>query len=222
MFRFNFQKKQNIAVLGLGGFGVSVVKALSEYKVNILACDQDEACLESVADFATHAMKVDVSDEAALATLGLGSFDVVIVATSGNFEASQIATMVAKERGAKRVIVKVSNARQKKIMESLGIDEVILPEYEIGVKIARSLVAPNVMDLFTESDAYSISEMKPQAAWVGKSIRDADVRQAAHVTILAVYRQGKINVPVAPDWVLAADDTLIVFSEHKGAGLTNR
>jgi trk system potassium uptake protein TrkA len=211
---FKRKKKQNIAVLGLGRFGSSLVKTLSEYNVNVLACDSDESHIKEVAEYATHAVQIDVSDEIALKSLGLENFDVVIVATSGHFEATQIATMVAKEQGVQRVIVKASNQRQKKILESLGIEEVILPEYEMGVKVARKLVDSNLMDLLKESELYNISEMNPQQEWIGKTIREADIRRNTGFMIIAVYRNDKLYVPVSPDWVMERDDVLILLNEH--------
>ncbi|MDR3301058.1 MAG: TrkA family potassium uptake protein [Spirochaetaceae bacterium] len=212
---FQHKKKQNIAVLGLGRFGTSLVKTLSEYKISILACDHDENHIKEIADYATHAIQIDISDEIALKSLGLENFDIVIIATSKNFEATLIATMVAKEHGVHRIIVKASNQRQKKILESLGIEDVILPEYEMGVKLARKLLDSNIIDLLKESELYTISEKNPLEEWVGKTIRQADVRRTSGFMILAVYRNGKLHVPVSPDWVIETHDILLLLHENK-------
>lgn len=90
---------KNFAVLGLGRFGVSVVKTLSEYDVDVLACDKDPARLHEATPYATHVIQVDLNDEIALQQLGLGNFDVVILAMGEDFEASILTTMMAKEQG---------------------------------------------------------------------------------------------------------------------------
>lgn len=202
------------AILGLGHFGMSILQTLSAYDVNILACDRDEHILHAAAEYATHAVQADMTDEAALRKLGLGNFDVVILAMAEDFEASLIATTVAKEAGARRVIVKALGRRQKKILLNIGADEVILPEWETGAKLARRLVGSNIMDILEESDLYTITEMKPLPEWLGKSLRQADIRRKHNLMILAVRRGQKLTIPVSPDHVLQEEDILLTLSEN--------
>lgn len=203
------------AVLGLGRFGLSIVQTLSEYDVNILACDKDDVKLQHAMEYATHVVKADVFDELALERLGLGSFDVVIMAMGEDFEASQIATMIAKEKGVKRVIVKARNERQKRILKSIGADEVILPEFEMGRKLARRLVGSNILDILEESDLYSVSEMEPLREWCGKTLKETDIRKKHGITVLAMRKGEKLTMPVSPDQRIEQDDILIVFTEKK-------
>ena len=118
-------------MLGLGRFGVSVVKTLSEYDVDVLACDKDPARLHEATPYATHVIQVDLNDEMALQQLGLGNFDVVILAMGEDFEASILTTMMAKEQGAPTVVAKARGLRQKKILEGVGADVVILPLHDV-------------------------------------------------------------------------------------------
>ncbi|MDO4753932.1 MAG: TrkA family potassium uptake protein [Bacillota bacterium] len=203
------------AVLGLGRFGMSIVQTLSEYDVNVLACDRDDVKLQHAMEYATHVVKADVFDEMALERLGLGSFDVVIMAMGEDFEASQIATMIAKEKGVRRVIVKARNQRQKKILKSIGADEVILPEYEMGKKLARRLVSSDILDILEESDLYTVAEMEPRREWWGKTLRETDIRKKYGITVLATRRGERLTIPVSPDQVIEQDDVLIVFTEKK-------
>lgn len=160
---------KNFAVLGLGRFGVSVVKTLSEYDVDVLACDKDPARLHEATPYATHVIQVDLNDEIALQQLGLGNFDVVILAMGEDFEASILTTMMAKEQGAPTVVAKARGLRQKKILEGVGADVVILPEYEMGAKVARGLVQSNLGRIFEKKEYFSaISEMYPKPEWVGQ------------------------------------------------------
>ncbi len=209
------QTNRNFAVLGLGHFGMSVIQTLSEFDVNIMACDRDEAKLQLATEYATHVVRADMADENALARMGLGNFDVIVLAIGTDFEASQIATMIAKENGAKYVIVKARNLRQKKILESIGANEVILPEHEIGAKLARRLVSPNIMDILDDSEFYSITEMHPMDEWLEQTIRDADIRRNHNITILAIRRGDNFIIPVSPSDVLTKEDVLIVLNEKK-------
>lgn len=203
------------AVLGLGRFGLSIVQTLSEYDVNILACDKDDVKLQHAMEYATHVVKADVFDELALERLALGSFDVVIMAMGEDFEASQIATMIAKEKGVKRIIVKARNERQKRILKSIGADEVILPEFEMGRKLARRLVESNILDILEESELYSIAEMEPLREWCGKTLRETDIRKKHGITVLAMRKGDRLTMPVSPDQPIEQDDVLIVFAEKK-------
>ena len=201
------------AVLGLGRFGISIVQTLAEFDVNILACDKDEHALNQAMGYATHLVKIDVSDEYALLNLGLGDFDVVILGIGDDFEAVEIATMIAKESGAGYVIAKAQNSRQKKILESIGADEIILPEHEMGAKLARKLVSANIMDILGESDYYTITEMYPMEEWIGKTVSQADIRRKNNLTILAIRRGNRLTIPVTADNLIDKDDILIVLSQ---------
>ncbi|MDL2287932.1 TrkA family potassium uptake protein [Oscillospiraceae bacterium OttesenSCG-928-F05] len=212
----NSKSNSNFAVLGLGRFGMSIVQTLSSYDMNVLACDREETKLQRATEYATHVIQADLSDETALAKLGLGNFDAVVLAMGEDFEASQIATMIAKESGAGRVIVKARNNRQKKILLSIGADEVVLPEHEMGAKLARKLVNANIVDILEESEHYVISEMRPREEWVGKTIRQADIRRRHELSVLAIRHGNKLSLSISPDRVIAADDVLITLSETGG------
>jgi trk system potassium uptake protein TrkA len=208
-------KYTHFAVLGLGRFGMSIVQTLSEQNVNVMACDKNEIKLQQAMAYATHVVQVDITDENALKKLGLGNFEVVILAVGEDFEASQIAAMIAKESGAKHVLVKARNHRQKMILESMGVDEVILPEHEMGAKLARRLTNSNILDILEESCFYTITEMYPLEKWQNKTIQQADIRRKHNLTILAIRNGGKLKIPVFPDTLITEDDILITLSEKK-------
>ncbi len=208
-------KNSQFAVIGLGRFGLSIVKTLSEYNVNILACDKDPGQLHNAVEYATHVVQADISDESAVERLGLGNFDVVIIALGIEFEASVLATMMAKEHGAKHVVVKARGERQKTILTSIGADQVVLPEVEMGSRIARALISPNILDVLEDSEHYTISEMRPMDDWVDKSLRQADIRRKHDIMVLAILRHEKMIIPVSPDHVLAKEDVLITLTEHQ-------
>ena len=205
----------NVAVLGLGRFGMSIVQTLSDYDINIMACDKDETKLQQAAEYATHVVEVDITNENTLETLGLGNFEVVILAIGKNFEASQIAAMNAMEHGAPHVIVKASNMRQKRILETLGVNKVILPEHETGAKLARNLMRSNIMDILEESNLYAVTEMRPLDEWLDKTVQQADIRRKHNLTVLAIRHGDRLKIPVMPDTMISKDDVLITLSENK-------
>lgn len=210
MFNKNYR---DFAVLGLGRFGMSIVSTLAEADVNILACDEDETKLAQATDYATHVIQVDLADEHALEKLGLGNFDVVILAIGEDFETSLTAAMIAKEQGAKQVIVKARNKRQKTILQSIGVDLVVLPEHEMGAKLARRLTGSNIIDILQESDSHSITEIRPKKEWIGKTVRQADLRQKEQLTVIAIRSGHHLQVPVEADTLIGDHDILLVFRE---------
>lgn len=199
------------AVLGLGRFGMSILRTLAEYDVNVLACDKDPALLHSATEYATQVVQADVSDEEAMANLGLGNFDVVVLAMGEDFESAIMATMTAKELGAGKIVVKALGPKQKKILESIGADLVVLPEMEMGEKIARRLVNPNILDVLENAGHFTITEMHPLAEWVGKSIATSDIRRKYGTLILAVIRGAETTFPVPADFVPQADDVMLAL-----------
>ncbi len=210
MFNKNYR---DFAVLGLGRFGMSIVSTLAEADVNILACDEDETKLAQATDYATHVIQVDLADEHALEKLGLGNFDVVILAIGEDFETSLTAAMIAKEQGAKQVIVKARNKRQKTILQSIGVDLVVLPEHEMGAKLARRLTGSNIIDILQESDSHSITEIRPKKEWIGKTVSQADLRRKEQLTVIAIRSGHHLQVPVKADTLIGDDDILLVFRE---------
>ena len=191
---------------------MSIIETLSQYDVNILACDHDEARVSLATEYATHVIQGDLSDEKTLIKIGLNDFDVVVLAMGESFETSLIATMIAKEQGARYIIVKARNQRQEKILKNNGADKVVLPEYEMGYKIAKSIVEPNILEILNDMKDYSIIEMKPFDEWIGKTLKETNIRHNHGITILAIIKQGnKIIIPVSPDTSIDKDDVLLVF-----------
>ena len=145
--------------------------------------------------------------------LGLGNFDVVVLAMGEDFAASILAAMLAKELGAGKVVAKAFGARQKKILESIGVDEVALPEVEMGAKVARNLVNPNVLEVLERSGRQTVAEIMPRQEWIGKTIGQADIRRHYGYTILAIVRGNETIIPVAVDTVLVEGDVLITLNQ---------
>lgn len=209
-----YDKDSQFAVIGLGRFGMSIVETLSEYDVNILACDKIAERVHRAAEYATHAVQADAADEAAMARLGIGNFDVVVLAMGEDFEAGLLAAMTAKDLGAKYIVVKAFGPRQAKIFESIGADLIVQPELEMGSKVARRLVRPNILDILEDSEHYAVTEMRPLPEWVGRTVRDSDIRKKHGMSLLAIIREGQTIIPVQPGQVLEESDLLVALCER--------
>lgn len=206
---------KQIAVLGLGRFGQSIVKTLAENGCEVLACDQNIDIVQEMSQYATHVVQAELTDEMALTSLGLGNFDVVVVAIGMDLESSVMATMFAKQSGVKYVIARAQNHIQKKILEKIGADRVVLPEREMGVKIAMGMISANIIDFINLSDEYGIAEIEPLPQWVGQTLQKAHIRAVTGINIVAIKRGKRIIVSPKPDETIEASDILVAVGENR-------
>ena len=202
-------------VVGLGRFGISVAETLSELGHDVLAIDKDEMIIQDIADKVTHAVQLDATDEYALRTLGVRNFDVAVVTIGSNIQASIMVTLLLKEAGEKYVICKGQSDLHKKVLLKIGADRVVLPEKDMGVRVAHILVSSNLVDLIELSDDYQIIEMKTPQSWVGKSLKELDIRANYGITILAVRdKVDGLNISPTADVVIPMDSVIVAVGSN--------
>ena len=205
--------KKQFAVLGVGRFGQATARKLSQMGHDVLAVDRNEEAVDTVADEVTHAVIADITDEDAMGDLGLSNFDAVIVTLGHDLQASVLAVVLAKEAGAKYVVAKAMDDLQVKILEKIGADRIVMPERDMGVRLAQRLAAKNVTDFMELSDDYVFTELKLPEKWAGKNLRQLDVRARYGANVVAVRSAGgKLNVSPAADAPLQNGDFLIMLA----------
>ncbi len=209
-------KYRQFAVLGLGRFGKSVVKVLFDNGYNVLACDSNMSNVKEVSSYSTLAVEVDVTDELAVKQLGLKNYDVVIIAIGEDLEASIMATLLAKEAGGKEVICKAKTMLQKSVLLKVGADRVVLPEKEMGERVATNLITTNVIDFITLSDNFGIAEIEPKSDWIGKNLIESNIRAEYSLNIVAIKRDNdEIMVSPYPTEIITEGDRLVVIGESQ-------
>lgn len=201
-------------VIGLGRFGISVAMRLYELGNEVLAIDANEENIQQIANHVTHAVVGDARDEAVLRALGVGNYDCAIVAIGGDLAASILVTLTLKELGVPAVICKASNEIYKKALEKVGADRVVIPEREMALKLAQSLASSNVLDFIELSSDYGIAEVSAPGAWIGKSIRDLNVRAKYGVTILCLKQGEQMDILPSADDVIAPDTAVVVLGSN--------
>jgi trk system potassium uptake protein len=201
-------------VIGCGRFGSSVATTMNLLGHQVMAIDKNEDIIQNIADKVTHAAIVDVTDENALRAIGLGNFDVAIVAIGTNIRASIMATVIAKEMGVKQVVCKATDELQAKVLYKIGADRVIFPERDMGVRVAHNLVSNNILDHIELDPEYSIVEIVTPNGWVGSTIKELDLRAKYEVTVLAIKHGRDINVTPSPDERLRLGDILVVIGSN--------
>lgn len=207
--------KKQFVVLGLGIFGSTLVKTLSQFGREVIAIDKDSENVQRVSEFATKAVIGDVTDIQFLTDLGLDDIDVGIVAIGDRLEDSILATMNLKELGVPYVIVKAKNKRFKVVLERIGADHVVRPEKEMGEKIARTLLRKNIKDLIELDEENCIVEMKVPQSWIGKSLSQLDLRKLYSINVLGKRdpKTHKLEVPVDPSAPIEINDTFLVLGQ---------
>lgn len=194
--------KKQFVVIGLGRFGNALAKTIYELGHDVLAIDVDEEKVQDIADDVTHAVQMDATDENAIKNIGLRNFEVAVVTIGSDMQASIMATLIAKEMGVKFIIAKAQNEQHAKVLYKIGADKVILPEQDMGVRVAHNLVSSNILDYIELSSEYSIVEIEVLGEWEGKTLKELDFRKKYGANIVAI-KSGK-NVNVSP----YADDTI--------------
>lgn len=202
--------RKQYLVLGLGRFGSSLARSLSALGHEVLAVDQDEALVEAMAPFVTQAVQLDATDEEALASLDVKSFDVAAVAI-GSIRDSTLVTVLCKEAGVPCVIAKAVDDLHAKVLQKVGADRVVFPERDMGVRVARSLATPSILDMMDLAEGYQLAEIVAPDAWRGKSLAQVNVRWHYGLSVLAIRRGGEFLASPGADTVFSGGDVLLVL-----------
>lgn len=209
-------KMKSYIVFGCGKFGSSAAKTLSELGNEVMVVDINLDSIEEIADYVTTAIQCDVMDENATSEMGLKNFDAAVVAIGTNFEAAIMSTVLAKEAGIEYIVAKATSNRQALILKKLGADKIIFPERDMGVRVAHNLSASNLMDFIQLSPDYSIAEFLCPVTWVGKNLKQLNVRSKYKVTVLAIERgNDDIKIDPYPDSLLQEGDVLVLLGKDE-------
>lgn len=204
------QKKQYI-VIGLGRFGRSVAMQLEANGCSVLAIDKEEKKVNSITEYVTRAICMNIMDEEAMDELGMNNFDGVIVAIGHDLNAAIFAVICAKEQGVKNVLVQAYDEMQAKILSKVGADEVIFPEREMGCHLAKNLAFGNFLDTVELMGDYSIVEIPVLPQWIGKNLIEMDLRKRYRVNVIAVKRNGELEISPAADRPFVNEDVLVIL-----------
>ena len=202
---------KQFVVIGLGRFGESVAKTLYSLGHDVLVIDMDEDSIQEISDSVTHAVQMDATDESALKTLGLRNFDVAVVTTGSNIQASVMATLLVKELGVKYIIAKGQSDLHAKVLYKIGADRVILPEKDMGVKVAHNLVSSSILDFIELSPDYSIMELRVLNKWSGKTLKELKLRSSYGINIMAIKRGDDIDISPKAEDILLEDDIIVAI-----------
>lgn len=186
--------RRQFAVIGLGRFGTSVARTLFHMGQEVMAIDTNEDRLRYVSNEVTSTAIVDTTDVAALKSIGIRNFDVVIVAIGGDVQASIMTTLLLKEQGVPYVVAKALNKMQGRVLEKVGADRVVYPERDMGKRVAHNLVCSNLIDYIDIAAGYRVEEIVAPRWMHGRTLGQMELRRKHGVTaILIRHPDGSID-----------------------------
>ena len=208
------KEMSEFAVIGLGKFGSAMSRELHSMGKQVLAIDLNEDKVNAIADFATHAVIADASDEQAMIAIGIRNFDAVIVCMGNNMQASILTTLICKEQGAPLIIAKANSRKHKVVLTKIGADLVIEPEEEMAQKLAVQLVTPHLNDMMVLGDYFTIAETEVPLKWSDRTLIDVDIRRKYGVTLMLIKSGDKVVSSPSGDSYLRHGDTIVIGGDN--------
>ena len=201
-------------VIGLGRFGSEVARRLCELDCEVLAMDNRSDPVQQLSSRVTQAVVGDAQDKEILRALGAKDFDCAIVAIGSNLAASVLTVMNLQEREVPCIICKAHDETHSRVLKKLGVDKVVIPEQENAIRLARSLNSHNVLDYIELSEDYGILELPAPKDWIGKTLKELNVRAKLGVNIIAVENGKKTNVSPSADYLIQEGDHMVILGDN--------
>lgn len=208
------REKKQYLVVGLGNFGRSIALTLMDNGCEVLVLDQDAEKIRLIADLVTGAVEGNVTDPDIISNLGIRNYDGAVVAMGDDLEASILATMIIKELGISHVLVKAQNELHAKILRKVGANMVVLPEQEMGIRYANNIAHGNFYDAIELSQDMSMMELNVHTDWVGKSLKQLNMRAKYKINVIGIKREEGFDVNPDADEPLHANDILVAIGRN--------
>ena len=206
---------KSILLIGIGRFGKHIAMNLHQLGHEVMAVDQVEDRIDQILPYVTNAQIGDSTNKDFLESLGINNFDVCIVAISNDFQSSLETTANLKELGARLVVSRAERDVQAKFLLRNGADEILYPEKQIAKWAAIRYSSDHILDYIELDETHAIFEVTVPRARRSKSIGQIDIRKHFNINIMALKKNGKMNMAITPDSVLTEDVTMLVLGEYR-------
>ena len=206
---------KSVLLIGLGRFGRNIAMKLNEMGHHIMAVDNNEKRVNAVLPYVTNAQIGDATVEDFLESLGVNNFDVCIVAIGDNFQGSLETTCLLKELGAKKVVSRAARNVHAKFLLRNGADDIVYPEKQLADWTAIRYTADHILDYIELDSNHAIFEIAVPEKWIGKTVIEADVRKNHGINIMAIKRNGTMNLNFVAETKFEEGDTILVLGDNK-------
>lgn len=205
-------ESNQIAVIGLGRFGSSLASELVQRGSEVLAIDSRPAIVQRHSDEFTHIAVADTTDPESLRQLGVHEFQRVVVAIGSEMEASILTTSLLVDFGIPHIWAKATSRQHGRILERVGAHHVVLPEHDMGERVAH-LVTGRMLDYIELEDDYALAKTLTPAHAVGRSLGESQIRAKHGVTVVGIKRPGEPFTYATAETVVRGGDVLVVAGE---------
>lgn len=206
---------RSMLVIGAGRFGTNLAVKLTELGNEVMIVDMNEDAVHNLVPLVTRVQVCDCMDRDVLAELGVRNFDICFVCISDNFQSSMEITSLLKEQGARYVVAKSDREIHAHLLKKIGADDVVYPERDMAQRTAVRYSARGAFDYVELSPEYAIMEIEPPESWIGRNIRELNVRTEHEINVIGV-RKGKHILPlISADHIFDAQEHIIVAGEQK-------
>ena len=207
---------KRVVVIGLGIFGSQLVRQLYEKGIEVIAIDKNRDVVQRIKDHSTKAVMADATDKEVLESIGIAAGDTVVISFGEDLSASTLLTLYLKEMQVREIIVKVPNEDYKRILLKVGASEAIIPEREMATKVARSIISPNVLEYLPISEDYTICELAPPTAFIGKTLAELDLRKRYQLQVIAIRDVLSESLQLVPraSSVIKDSDVLVIVGRE--------
>jgi trk system potassium uptake protein TrkA len=185
--------KKQFAVIGIGQFGEAIAKSLSEKGAEVLAIDANHERVDYISPEVSYAVALDATDKKALLMQNIQDFDAVVISIGEQFEQLLLCAVNLIELKVKRIIARAKGDANKLILQKLGIEEIFQPEFEVGVLVAERLMNPSIVSYLQLPDGYSIAEIEPPQAIIGRTLGDIKLRDNYRINLITVKRDFEVE-----------------------------
>jgi len=208
---------KKIAVIGLGNFGFHVAKALYNDGHEVVAIDTDKARVQAIDPFSSEAIVMDATDKEALRALGLDQMDGVVVSTGTKISISILICLYLQEIGVTTILAKALDEDHEKILKRVGATEIIHPERDMALRVARAISTPNALDFIPLAKDFELVQVAPPKEFLDKSLAELNLRAKYNVHVIAVKELTPENMVMAPpaDFVVKNSDLLIMLGKSQ-------
>ena len=206
---------KSILIIGLGRFGRHMARTFLEEGNAVLGVEKEEARADNAVTVIKNIQIGDATNENFIKSLGVGNFDLCVVAIGDNFQSSLEITVLLKDYGAKFILARASRDVHRKLLLRNGADHVVYAEREMAERLAIKYGAKNIFDYIELAEDVAIYEIAVPENWCGKSIVEKSIRTRYHVSILAIKRENKIYPLPSPHHIFSAEETLIIMGTQK-------
>lgn len=206
--------RKTYVILGLGRFGLTLAKQLTDYNQDVIAIDKDISKVERVSSYVANALCLDYTDIDALKEAGIEDVDVGVVTSASMLDQEIMGLVNLKELGVPEVLAKADSSKIAILLKKVGADKTFTPEHDMAIRCAKKLVSSDILELFNVDNDHTMFELKVQKNWIGHSLKELDLRNRFSINVIGVNREGKMNMNIDPDDKFKEDDVVLLVGPN--------